>query len=210
MKTNSNLAKKVLVTLLAASSLFFVACKKNDNSSGNASTPQAVQPGWTGCATCVSSIGSPVDGLIGVLASSYDQKVLMSLDIILDGARLTNANPADPKLILSYMGPVVLQGAIKITAPTMAGYCTLPPGDYGFLPLSASATSSQGVVSGGQFEAVSAAGKFVFSLNGSSVYNSQDPQGVNLASRTNRIQMNLRIESLNGQPQPCNGMLSTY
>lgn len=198
------MGKKILLTLLT--SLAIVGCNKNNGGDG-----QPIAPGyggnWGACAACTSGVRSPYAALVGVQSSDISQEVLIALDLIIDGA-IPNFPYADPKAFLYYQGPAVVQGVIRVTRANDPLVCFIAPGDYAINPLSVS-YANYGVVGGGSFEAVGPGGKMLIRMGQSQVNNMTDPNGVNSQSGTNRIGLNLYIDSVSNYPYPC-GQLSTY
>lgn len=193
------------VTLAAVSSLALTACKKNDNSSSPVVT--GPPPSWQGCPTCPSAIGQPFPGLIGVRAATSNQNLLFSFDLIVNQS--PNVNWNDPKAILAYQGPVTLQGVLRIVSAGDFIVCNAPPGDYEIRPLTSSMLAQNGNLSNGTFEALGGNGsRIIFRIGASVIYNGEDPRGVSRDSQTNRVQLNLIFDQVNGMP--CNGQIATY
>lgn len=185
----------VMMTVLAG-------CGKNDNSNTSAATPQ-LNPNWGNCSGCSGILGQPIPGLIGVRSQTASGDALFAFDLIVNQDGRIDWN--DPKAFLYYAGPATLQGAIRITQPGGLSFCGAPPGDYEVRPMSPSMISVGGIVSGGSFEALGPT-RIIFRVGPSTVYNPQDPWGVNRNSATNRIGFNLFVDFVNGFP--C-GPLST-
>lgn len=197
MKPLNQTFKIACVTLAAISALSLTACKKNDNSSAPVSAN--VYPNWQACASCAGAINQPFPGLIGVRSSTTNENVMFSFDIIVNQS--PNVNWNDPKAILAYSGPVTLQGALRVASPGDYMVCNAPPGDYEIRPMNSSMLGVGGVLSNGTFEARSGNGsRIIFRIGQSAVYNAQDPQGVSRNSQTNRINLNMILDQVNGMP----------
>lgn len=185
------------VTLVAALAMGLTACKKNDNSATSTVVPPTVAPNWVGCSACAGTIPQPYPGLIGVHSSTTNENVLISIDLIVNQA--TNVNWNDPKAILAYAGPVTLQGVLRVVAAGDVMVCNAAPGDYEIRPLTSSMLAMGGQLSNGTFEALSGNGsRIVFRVGMSNVYNAQDPQGVSRTSQTNRVNLNMILDQVNG------------
>ena len=194
MNTLTKAMKTAFLTLAALSALTLTACKKNDNS--NAPVVTNVTPNWVGCPTCAGTINQPFPGLIGVRSSTLNENVMFAFDIIVNQVATVNWN--DPKAILAYQGPVTLQGVLRIVQAGDIMVCGAAPGDYEIRPMSSSMLGVGGVLSRGTFEALSTNGRIVFQVGQSVVYNGQDPQGVSRNSQTNRVNLNMILEQVNG------------
>lgn len=193
------------LALVAVSSLALTACKtKNDNSSPVVTGPP---PNWQVCPTCTTAIGQPIPGLVGVRAMASNQNLLFSFDLIVNQS--PNVNWNDPKAILAYQGPVTLQGVLRIVSAGDYMVCNAPPGDYEIRPLTSSMLARNGILSNGTFEALSGNGsRILFRIGTSVIVNGEDPRGVSRDSQTNRAQLNLIFDQVNGAL--CNGQIATY
>ncbi len=206
------MGKKILLSLLTL--LIFVGCNKNNGGGGGQPLAPVgpvgpVGPGgnWGSCAACTSGVRNPFAALVGVKSADGSQEILIALDLIIDGA-VPGFNYSDPKAFLYYQGPAVVQGVIRVLRANDPLVCFVAPGDYTINPLSVS-QAQNGVIGGGSFEAVGPGGKMLIRLGSSQVNNMSDPNGVSNGSPSNRIGLNLFIDSVSNYPHPC-GQLSTY
>lgn len=192
MKNSAKLLKKLSVITFAALTLGLAACQKKEDSSGVQG--MGIAPMWQSCGGCAGTMGQAIPGLVGVRSSTVDETVLFAFDLLVSQNGMIDWN--NPKAILFYNGPASIQGALRVTMPGMS-LCGAPAGDYQIRPLSPSTIASGGMISYGTFEAVGP-GRIIFRLGSSSLYNAVDPYGVNRNSATNRINLNLMIDSVNG------------
>ncbi len=205
MRQFTKTIKTAFLSLAALSALTLTACKKNDNS--NAPVVTGPPPTWNACSNCTSNIQQPIPGLIGVRAANYTQKLLFAFDLIVNQS--PNVNWNDPKAILAYQGPVTLQGVLRVVSAGDFDVCNAPPGDYEMRPLTSSMLAVGGILSNGTFEALSSNGsRIVFRIGQSAIVNGEDPRGVSRDSQTNRLQLNLIFDQVNGAY--CNSQIATY
>lgn len=183
---------------LLTSVLTISGCKTGGSSGGGGTA--TVTPWWQSCSACATNIGTAYPGLIGVHSATVDGSVLFSLDMIVDQAR-SGLNWNDPKAILYYSGPVSLQGVMRVSTSNNFNVCNAPAGDYTIQPMTTSTLASGGSLSYGTFQAVSSTGgRVIFRIGSSSLYNYEDPNGVSSTSYTNRLQLNINIDSVNNVP----------
>lgn len=202
MKTLSLKKTKVIGLLASVLLVGLTACNKSGGGGGS-STPAPVTPNYIGgCSGCQGiSVNAPL--LVGVRAATPDDQILMTLDVL--GQNVSGSQ--FPKAIVTYGGPGVIIGTIRVLSSSIPAVCNLAQGDYSIQPIQPS-TLAMGVIAGGRYQAVAPQGRIVFSLSSSSFYNN-DGGGIRYDSDENRVGLNMMVESINGQP--CGlGILNTY
>lgn len=201
------MAKKILFLTFVA--LAFLGCNKNGGNGGQPVAPIAPGPGgnWGACQSCTGMIRSPFAALVGVQSADASNEILIALDLIIDGS-VPGFPYSDPKAFLYYSGPLAVQGVIRVTRANDPLVCNIAPGDYQLQPQSVS-QANRGVIQGGSFVATGPGGQMLIRLGASQVNNHTDPNGVSNVSSSNRIGLNMYIDSVSNYPYPCGG-LSTY
>jgi hypothetical protein len=191
MKKNRTLnfiSSSALVLLM----VFGVACAKKDG--GNSAPPPPPPPAGIApnCAGC------GVIGAGGILGTVRGISPLGDIEIAADlYGDATKFNPADPKAIIYYNGPVAMKANLRIMRENA---CRALVGDYMVETIQPGIFSSS-MINNLRLTAVGPnGGRIELSMIRGILYNSMDPNGLNLNSRSNMIYTELRFDMVNGQP----------
>lgn len=181
--------------------LLSAACAKKDSAGGVNMTPPpppvGIAPNCTGCG------GIGAGGVLGTVRGiSPTSEAEIAADMYGDTTRF---NPADQKAIIYYNGPVVMTAKLRLN---MENFCRMPVGEYML------ETIQPGMYASSMMSNVRMVATGINNLRVEMtmlqgvLYNAEDPNGLNLSSKTNRIYSQLRVDMVNGQP--CGIIYSTY
>lgn len=207
MKT-SLIRKNMYWLAIAIVSTALIACGKKDSGSKNAVVaPQPVDP--YGCAAGVNCVGMNAPTHLISASSSFSVVALaatfeMRIDILGDQAMGGMVNFQDPKAIVYYSGTAAATGQLQVVNAN--GVCGLVPGVYQINTVRPG-QAMMATIGGIQLEAVGPA-RLLMTISNGLLYNSQDPNGTNKLSQTNRMGGTILIENINGQP--CQGAVDMY
>jgi hypothetical protein len=199
---------KKLIQKMLMSSLFLlgiIACNKNDNSSSNAQ--QYVNPGYgplncnvAGC-TFISGNNLNYSVLItatGTATGMYSQ-IMVAFDFLANG---NSMNTVNPKAVITYSGPISLSGYLRISSNTgtqVSSVCGAAAGDYLMQPIQPG-TMQNSIVTGGRISGFGPNGNRIdATIFSGTLYNSDDINGLYRGSPSNRVYLQMTIDSVNGQ-----------
>ncbi|GIL17327.1 MAG: hypothetical protein BroJett040_10780 [Oligoflexia bacterium] len=128
--------KKIVVTLLLASSVFTVGCDKKKDSAPVA-VPATPYMGYGGVG-CTNCFGNPQLLFGGIQSTSTSGSAQLTMDLL--GS--TGLGTADWYGLSYYQGVVALQGMLRITAQDPY-FCNAMPGDYQLRTLTAGQMSNK-------------------------------------------------------------------
>jgi len=175
------------LTLLAALilSLAGFSCQKSKQKAGLGN-----QDYWATCTNCQNiQQGQPL--LESVQAQTVDQSTLFSLQVY--GNPGPGCMQPMNKLIICAQGNATIGGIMRVQNGNM--FCGIPNGDYQVQPVQTSQIT-QGVIFGGQYQAVGPGGhRIVLQLQSAILTN---PNGLDLLSRHNRIGLNASVTRSDG------------
>jgi hypothetical protein len=192
--------KALQVIAILASSMLFIACNKNnDSSSSSGSTafnPNAFNLG--SCINCQGLNGGSV--LVQAQAATGSDSALMTLNLI---AISNGVNPYATNFVTSYSGPVALDGALNLMTPDAFSYmCPVQPGQYQVRTVQAG-QMSMGILSSLKLQVIGPGGTIIINVGQGSIY------GVNSMGGIPRLNLWMALESVNGYP--CgSGIVQTY
>jgi len=206
-------AKKVTTNLLHVLALvgtlsMTAACSKKDDSN----PPVAIGAQPLVCqGTMCANVGQAPGVLIsaGATASVNGTQIDMAMDVIGDATRF---NINDPKAVITYNGPAAIAGYLRIQGSGGggnfgSGVCGAFPGDY-YMQAIQQGSMTMATVTGGRIAGTGPnGGRIEATILQGVLYNGQDPNGTSKGSSTNRLYLNMVIESVNGQP--CRYSVST-
>lgn len=197
--------KHSFLTLALTSLLLGLSSCQKSGGNGNAASPQPVTPLNPGITNCINCNGLNASTPLLQNITTQDSMQSMSARFQLLGNVTTHCTQPHEKRIFCATGASVLTGTLTIANSNY--FCGLAQGTYTISPIEPSQIQSA-IISGGRYQAIGPAGaRFLLNIHWASFYNSQDINGLTLASATNRTGLTAGIIRADGSS--C-GTLVTY